>query len=110
MTFQQLPAPIKWTSIAYVCTSLIYTCIGSYLDSKEYLMKFRNNELYHFDSFNRETIKSEWDAVKYGAQLKFWRRFFHSLIWPYSLVSNIIPGLVLYLNPIDKQNKQNKEN
>ncbi len=90
---KQMPPTIKLTTILYFSSSLLYTCVGSYFDSKQYLEKFRNNELKEND-----LIKSEWDAVQYGSKVNFAERFFSSLIWPYSITKNIIPSLVLFLN------------
>jgi hypothetical protein len=103
---KQLPKPIQLTTIAYFGSSVLYTCVGSYFDSKEYLLKYRTNKI---DEYDKKSIKSEWDAVKYGSRVNFWERFWSSLIWPYSVSSNIIPGIVLSLNRESKDDKDNKD-
>jgi hypothetical protein len=102
---RQLPKPVQLTTMLYFGASVMYTCIGSYFDSKEYLLKYRSNKL---EESCKRHIKSEWDAVKYGSKINFWERFWSSLIWPYSVSSNIIPGIVLSLNRESKNNKDNE--
>jgi len=76
---------------SYIASILMYNLYSSYVNSKNKLIKYRNNEL--------SEIKNEWHAVKFGASEKFISRFLKSLIWPITLCSDIIPAVVLALNP-----------
>lgn len=97
---KQLPKPIKLSTTLYFGSSLLYTCIGSYTNSKNYLFKYRNKELHTYEI---EIINSEWDAVKYGASVDFFERFLNAVVWPYSITKNIIPSVVLFLNKEEKK-------
>lgn len=99
---KQLPKPIKLTTGLYFGSSLLYTCVGSYSDSKDYLIKYRTGKL---DKYDADKINSEWEAVKYGSKVNFAERFLNAVIWPYSITKNIIPSIVLMMNkePKDKE-------
>ena len=43
----------------------------------------------------KEIVKSEWDAVKYGSQVNCGERLWDSICWPITITNNIIPWLVL---------------
>jgi hypothetical protein len=94
--YKQLPQPIKLSSIVYLSCLLGYNLFGTYNDSKIYLDKYRKGEL------EKKDLKSDWDAVKYGANYNFLERLFESLIWPVTTINNIIPAIVLALNPPKK--------
>ena len=99
LLIQTLPTPIKISTLCYFSFSIGYCAQGSYSDSKKYLSMYRNNELNESDNYAVTKIKSEWDAVKYGAYVNFGERLWSSLIWPYSISTNIVPIIVLMLNP-----------
>ena len=96
ITVQELPPPVKYTSLFYITCVFIYNVIGSYKDSKLYLHNYRQKQLDKHDS---KEITSDWEAVKYGAKVNFWNRLFDSMIWPVTSLNNIIPIVVLKLNP-----------
>lgn len=97
--FKQLPKPIR-LSYAYIGLLLGYNAIGSFIDSKNKLIEFRENKLPELD---RPYIKDDWSAVKYGAGLNSTERLFNSVIWPAKIISNLIPFLVFTLNPPNKK-------
>ena len=92
---QELPKPLTYTSAIYFGALLLYNASGSYIDAKDYLKKYREHKLTPKE---RDQIKTEWDAVKYGASLHAGQRLWDSIIWPITLTNNIIPFLVLTLN------------
>lgn len=92
---KELPKPVKYTSFAYIGCLLIYNASGSYIDAKLYLKKYRENNLTNHE---KDDIKSDWDAVKYGANLNCGKRLWDSIIWPITITNNIIPWLVLTFN------------
>jgi hypothetical protein len=59
-------------------------------------IEYRQHKLMQFE---KNVVKSDWDAVKYGASVKCLERFWDSILWPITLTNNIIPFLVLTLNP-----------
>lgn len=84
---------IKLTTIVYISSTLSYTCAKSYIDSKDYLIKYRNNNLCISEVFE---IKSELDAIRYGAKVNFAETFSNAMIWPYvGVVTIIAPSIVL---------------
>ena len=93
--YKELPVKYKISSLCYVGGILLFNTYGCYTDSKNFLNKFRNNQL---NNTEKETIKDEWTAVKYGANINFSERFFDSIIFPITTISNLIPSIVLLLN------------
>lgn len=102
VTLKTLPTPIKTTSIIYVGCLLGYNIFGTYVDSKIYLKKYRTKSLNYYESKN---VNNEWDAVKYGASINALNRLWDSLIWPVTCITNIVPAVVLMLNPPPKSDK-----
>lgn len=94
--FTQLPTPIKLSSYFYIGSLLIYNGIGTYFDAKQKLIAYREDKLSENEHFE---INDEWTAVKYGANEHFAKRLFDSIIWPVKTITNIIPFIVLQLNP-----------
>ena len=113
--FKSLPQPIKATTYAYVTGLLSYNVGKAYLDSKKAL------ELYHskqyttcpekYDgSFNYELsaeenyhnqlkmCKNDWEAAKLGASYFKWKRLCDSIIFPITMVSDIVPSIVVALH------------
>jgi len=80
----------------YIGSLLLYYCIGAWFNAKNKLIQYRENKL---DFFEKEHIKDEWSAVKYGAYHNFIERIYESLFWPVKIITNIIPFMVLQLNP-----------
>ena len=93
--FKNMSKPFKYGSIFYFVGIVGYNSFYSYSDSKEYLNKYRKNNLTSDES---KEIQSEFDAVKYGGSKDFAPRFFASIVWPISLANDIIPSVVLKLN------------
>ncbi len=107
VSFKNLSKPIRWTTITYISCIFGYNVIGTYDDAKSYLYKYRSGELLN----EKNIINSEWDAVKYGAQYNTFKRLYDSIIWPISIIENIIPTIVLALNPSsNKPDKPDKNN
>ncbi len=106
VTFKNLPKPVRWSTIAYISCLFGYNVIGSYVDAKDYLNKYRSGELNKSKNNEENEIKSEWDAVKYGAKYNTCNRLYESIIWPISIVESIIPTIVLTLNPKPAKNDE----
>jgi hypothetical protein len=106
VTFKQLPNPIRLTTIVYLSCLLGYNIVGTYIDSKIYLDKYRTRRLVELNlSTNEiECIKSDWDAVKYGANSRALERLWDSIVWPVTTVKNIVPAIVLTMNPPPHRN------
>lgn len=92
---KELPKPVRYSGIAYLSCLLCYNAGSSYIDAKNYLIKYRDNKL---DNDDKKHITNEWDAVKYGASVNSLERLWNSLIWPITITNNIIPWIVLTLN------------
>jgi hypothetical protein len=105
-----MPHPIKLTTFIYISCLLGYNIFGTYVDSARYLKAYRsgklNDKVYfpddHKPNFRediRKKITSDWEAVKYGAQVNSWTRLWDSIVWPITTIQNAVPALVLALNP-----------
>ena len=95
--FKSLPKPIQWSTYFYVSSLLIYNGASSYIDGKNALTEYRTQTPFNFKHVL--TCNNEFEAVKYGSSYNFYNRFLDSVIWPVSITSNIIPYIVLSLNP-----------
>ena len=93
VTFGQLLPQIRWSSLLYITGGIGYNIFGTYVDSKLYLQKYRNGTI------NESSVTNEWEAVTYGAGEHAFCRLWDSIFWPIILVTNIIPLIVLTLNP-----------
>jgi hypothetical protein len=91
-----IPMPLRFGLGSYILASALYTGSCSYSDAQ--------NALHDYRDKNTNKLSSEWLAVKYGAYTNFGENFWKSIIWPWSLTSDIIPGLVLLFNPKPKEN------
>lgn len=80
----------------YVGSLLLYNGFGAWFDAKNKLIQYREDKL---NKYERDEIKDQWSAVKYGANENSNDRFFESVIWPVKAITNIIPFIVLQLNP-----------
>ena len=89
----ELPKPVTYTGGFYVGSILLYNISSSYIDAKMALQMFRENKL------DEPSVKNEWDAVKYGANMNLGERFWNSILWPITVANNIVPWVVLAMNP-----------
>jgi len=55
--------------------------------------------LIHRQKLGKSLYQNDWDAVSYGCRKDSADRFFSSLFWPTSIYSNVMPHIVLGLNP-----------
>jgi hypothetical protein len=103
---KQLPTPIRYSTYAYLGGIILYNGIASYQDASHYLRLYNNNMLTDncvktiksVYNINKEANITDWDVVKYGANIHMGERLWDSIIFPLSVVNNLIPGLVLLLN------------
>lgn len=104
VTFKELPSPVRTTTIVYISCLLNYNIFGTYVDSKIYLQKYREGKLHELGINGRQLdeIRNDWDAVKYGAKANALNRLWDSLVWPITSITNIVPAIVLVLNPRPK--------
>lgn len=104
VTFKALPSPVRMTTIVYISCLLGYNMFGTYFDSKIYLLKYREGNLHEIgvNSKQIDDIRNDWDAVKYGATNNALDRLWDSLVWPITSITNIVPAVVLALNPRPK--------
>jgi len=98
-----MPEPVRLTTLIYFGSLLSWNTYFTYMDSKKCLKLFRNNKLKELAEegiaiSQRDNIKTEWDAVKFGATMKSFERLWDSIWWPLTAIQNIIPAVVLFLN------------
>lgn len=91
---KQLPVPVKFSSLVYLGVAFGYNFFNAYVDAEQALIKYRNGGYHGY-----KTINSDWDAVKFGASENSIQRLWNSLTWPVSIAENIMPWIVLKLNP-----------
>ena len=102
--YRKLPQSIQLSSIIYFTCLLGYNIYGTYSDSKTYLDNFREGKLKQLENYDNlvNDIKTDWYAVKYGANSRCFERLWNSIIWPITSIKNFVPALVLALNPPKK--------
>lgn len=92
---KQLPKPVSYCGTIYLSCLLGYNGVASYMSAKRHLEMFRGDELKTL----KPPINTEWEAVKYGAYVNSGERLWNSIVWPVKLIENLVPWLVLTLNP-----------
>jgi hypothetical protein len=94
--FKQLSKPVRLTTV-YVSALLVYNGGSSYISAKTALNDYTNTR---YDRFGKGLIhcKNDFEALKFGSSYNFYDRFTDSIIWPVSVMSNIIPYVALKLN------------
>ena len=99
--FKELPPPVRTSVIIYGYCLLGYNAYGAYVDATIYLKKYREGKLREFinNDYSFNKIKNDWDVVKFGAGVHFFERLWDSVIWPVKLITNVVPAIVLLLNP-----------
>ncbi len=104
VTFKSLPSPVRTTTVVYISCLLGYNIFGTYVDSKIYLRKYREGRLRDLDlnGINEDKFKNDWEVVKFGASVNTLPRLWDSLVWPITSITNIVPAIVLLLNPPPK--------
>ena len=99
VTFRELPRPIKWSSMVYITCGISYNIVGTYIDSKVYLQKYRNGIECH------SSVTNDWEATKFGANENSFGRLWDSIVWPINVITNVVPSIVLTLNPHPPKNE-----
>ena len=88
--------------LSYICSLIIYNISEMWRCGRNKLLQYREHK-----KSNRNTyITGEFEAIKRGMFDDFVERFVDSLIWP----MNIIPFLILLLNPDNEDNDDYKDN
>jgi hypothetical protein len=71
-------------------------------DGREELLKHRSRT-------KKDMFDSDWDAVKYGCERDLGFNFFRSLFFPYTILSDMMPHIVLATTKNSPESKQDKE-
>jgi hypothetical protein len=98
-----MPEPVRLTTLIYFGSLLSWNTYFTYMDSKKCLELFRNNKITELGkegvtNFQIANIKTDWDAVLFGATMNSGERLWDSIWWPLTAIQNIIPAIVLFLN------------
>jgi hypothetical protein len=113
--FKSLPQPIKMTTYAYVSGLLSYNVGTAYMDSKKALNMYNSKTVPHIqDKYNGEynyqednqriyyeklkICNNDWEAAKLGASYFKWERLWSSIVFPITIVSDIVPSIVVALH------------
>jgi len=113
--FKSLPPPIKVSTYAYVAGVLSYNAGNAYLDSKKALnvyqsknfpeIKYSHDGSYNYEQVTEEnyykqlkTCTTDWEAAKLGASYFKWERLWNSIVFPITMVSDIVPSIVIALH------------
>jgi hypothetical protein len=94
-TWNGLGNSVKIGLITYTVCTMFGFMLSTYNDGKEELVKRRNDR----NAYNK---KDDWISVKKACKQHVFKNFVDSIIFPFTIVSNIMPKIVLWLNPEDK--------
>lgn len=81
----------KWAFYGYGTFVTTFFLTSTYSDGKQNLIQYRSHP-------NKNQSKTEYDAVKYGCTNGMFSRFVNSVVFPWTVISNSMPMLVLALN------------
>lgn len=99
--YTHLSQPIKIITILYILCVILYNFYQSYNNAVLYLNKYRDDTLTENDKWHIESKYnkvSEWTCIKYGANYRIFDRLWNSIIFPITIVGDIVPYLVLQIN------------
>lgn len=108
MRWSKLSRSQKWIAGTYLAGCATYGFMKSYNGGKSELLAYRhyleNKSAYKHPSQHT----TEWDAVYYGSTHDVGKIFVESLLWPSSITSQIVPAVVLAMNPNDGKSEELK--
>ena len=107
-----LSTPVRYGGYGYFLSAVTYTSFNCYKNSQNMLNDYRNKDIDTKTKkiFSEKNINSEFEACKYGAYYKFSDIFCSSIIWPFSVSSDIVPYFVLLINPTKTSKSSDKDN
>ena len=85
----------KYGGLMYLTGGLSYAGMRSYNDGKKVLLAHRRR----LEQGKTSNFESDWEATLYGCREDSWDHFVGALVWPFTLVRNSVPKLVMALNP-----------
>ena len=91
----ELPSLVKSGLIVYAACATFGFMISTYNDGKEELIKRRSDR-------NKNPINDDWISVKSACKKHIFTNFINSIIFPYTIVSSIMPSIIMFLNPEPK--------
>lgn len=97
--WKKLSMPAKLGIVAYSSFVLGDFAGTTYNKGKTELLKSRNRDSYK-DLTENEKSMADWQAVKGGCIKGIWGDFIKSCFFPVRIVSNTMPAVILYMNPI----------
>ena len=92
--WQQTPLWKKYMGGIYLGGGMSYAGLRSYNDGKTELLAVRRQR------HQQTTPAEDWAAVARGCRENSWDHFLGASLWPFTIVRNCMPKLVLLLNPV----------
>ena len=115
--FKSLPQPIKVSTYAYLSGLVSYNVGQTFMDSKKALNMYNSKTIPHphiQDKYNGEynyqednqrmyydklkKCSNDWEATKLGASYFYWERLWNSIVFPVTIMSDIVPTIVVSLH------------
>lgn len=99
--YTKIPRNGKYFILAYFSGAMMYNLVSSYNSGKIGLQKYRtiaheNSEKNNISQADKK--KGEFEAIRNAIYETSYDRFWKSLFFPYTIASEIIPNVVLFLN------------
>jgi len=97
-SFNMLPPFWRRCIYVYMGAATVSLGVATYNDGKVALMSYRQDRK-DAARLNLREEKNEFGAVYKGCRANGWGNFASACVWPKDLFSNIMPSVVLLLNP-----------
>lgn len=97
-TFRTMSPRNRYAIFGYCGMALTHNFISSYNAGKVALDKYINSSNIDRSSYGCDSFTSEIDAIKKGISYNSFERFWASVFFPFTLMSEIAPTIVLMTN------------
>lgn len=109
LNYTDLMPPFNLIIITYFIGLFGVFMFKTYISCAIFLQKYREGKLNEIlmNYCTIENIKNDWDAVARGADHYWSSRMWDSILWPITLITLLVPSIVLMLNPPQKKIDKN---
>ena len=99
MKWREWSRTTKYSVVFHSIGFLTNNIYNTYNNGKSSLLLYREDgEIFNNELNYGEKVETEWNAIKYGCNKHRGIIFWDSLVWPYRVLSSIIPSIVFSLN------------
>lgn len=100
--FSKMSRTSRMVACGYLGFGIINYASLSYQDGKQGLLSHR----LRMKTNPPKDAPSEWEAIRDGCNSKRWENFVSSVVFPWTMISSVMPVLVRRLNPPDEEDQK----